>query len=239
MRRSAPRDSKGHFLPSQAKLKKMLPQQLNPQPQPLNPAAEENPQPQPEESLSFSINQSSPDDNPLSGLLSRATARLESGDYEDESEAPPKKRGRPAASKFGDSQTDLANLLTSLLALVIASITIPDELKPNNEEQAGVSYYAVKILMRHFPASKMLSADMLDIIGLLSIVAGYTARIMPLLPKQAAPDPIPGPAPRPNITAPVHKNGNGKTPQAAAPIPVNDIEALDPVTAGWLKNAGG
>jgi hypothetical protein len=205
------------------------PQNQNPQkPAGLPIQPNTNPEKPEEEKSSYSveIKQSDKEGGALRDLFTRAAARMESGEEEEEEKQP--KGGR--SKKLGDPRKDLANLLTSGLTLLVASLSIPDELKPNEDEIGGVSFYTMKILLRHFPVSKMLSADMLDVVGLVSIFAGYFARIQPLLPKK----PPPGPGNNPGPNRPPEKS-NGHKP--AEKIPENDIEVLDPATAEFLKNA--
>jgi hypothetical protein len=112
-------------------------------------------------------------------------------------------RGRPrkeAAVEPVDMQQDFTNMLAGVLALVVTAVNLPPEVQPDSDELKGVSYYAVRILIRHFPINNAMSADALDTLGILSILSAWYMRVAPFLiktskkPKQQkapqAPEPI-------------------------------------------------
>lgn len=172
-------------------------------------------------SANVEVDQPAPTEGPLAGLLARAQAAASVGPEasQDEPEAP---RGKKIAKP--KPTDDLATLLSSLLAVIFLSLAIPSELRPLDDERDALAYYSTRILLRHFPITKKLNADALDIIGLLSVLANYYARVSPYLAS--------------------HKddkggNGNGgKGPGPSSPVPpapISDIAQFSPETDQWLK----
>ncbi len=105
----------------------------------------------------------------LSGLLDRARDNLTS----DAPEPPKSKWSKYKASK---NKNEVTTAISSLLVLFLASWKVPDELKPNEAETEAVSNYATRLLLRHVDLSGRLTADALDVIGIVAVLSGYYAR---------------------------------------------------------------
>lgn len=149
-------------------------------------------------------------------------ARVESKPGAEQEEEKP--RGR---SSHHSTKEDFSTLISSVLALSLAALNIPSEIKPSSTEIDSFAYYSSRIIIRHLPAAGKLNADMLDIIGLLSTAAGYYMRVAPLLPKYTKRD---DDNHKPGPTNPAPENG----PEGGA---VSDLSQVDPVIDQWLNRA--
>jgi hypothetical protein len=78
--------------------------------------------------------------------------------------------------KRKEQEGNIATLITSLLIMIVASLNTPDDLKPNEDEINAVSGFSVSILLRHVNISGRLTADVIDVIGIVAVSAGYWAR---------------------------------------------------------------
>lgn len=118
--------------------------------------------------------------NPVTDLLTRATARI--GQVEEEEEEIPVKKSHRRPQ---NNRVEVENLITSVLALGLAASNLPREIQPNTDEIGGISYHLTRILARHLPLNTGLTADALDIIGLITISSSWYARVSPELRRRA------------------------------------------------------
>ncbi len=70
----------------------------------------------------------------------------------------------------------IATLVTSIFIMLVAGWQVPDELKPSEEEINAVSGFSTSILLRHVDISGRLTADVIDVIGIIGITAAYVTR---------------------------------------------------------------
>lgn len=92
-----------------------------------------------------------------------------------------KQKALKNAEKDSGLAADLPTILSSVITLVFSALGTAPEIRPNNEEIGGLSYYGSRLLLRHIDLNSALTADTLDIIGILSISAGWYMRINPNL----------------------------------------------------------
>jgi hypothetical protein len=151
------------------------------------------------------------------GLLSRATNALRDNDA-------PKKSAKVAKS----SREDFAVLVVSVVTLLVTFAKIDERVKPNGEEINLFCEPFARILLRHLPINNKLSADALDIIGMMAATAGWYARVHDVIPASREA------APRAEARAEEAARSNGH---------LSPIEAVSPETGQWLDriaaNSGG
>lgn len=161
--------------------------------------------------------------SPMTGVLAAATKKLQE---------PRTKKERETVADENDPQQELATLVSSVVVIIIATQHWPKEIEPNDDEVNGLSYHLTNIIFRHFPIKAGLSADFLDIIGILAVSASWYSRASEYAKNSGQP-----------------KSGGSDGHKPARPIPpkpsgasqpLNDIEMLDPATASFLRyNPGG
>lgn len=120
----------------------------------------------------------------LGDIIDRAQARLKSGigspaedqdqPGEDEEEKPRWKRYTPAKQK-----EEIAGFLGTLLTVLLAAWSVPDELKPNKEETDALASVTTRLLLRHIDISGKLTRDALDLIGIVAVISGWYTRTAP------------------------------------------------------------
>lgn len=71
---------------------------------------------------------------------------------------------------------DFSNVVVTLLTLIFASWDRPSDLKPNEDEINAFSVPCTKMLLRHIPITSKLSADALDVIGMIGAASAYYVR---------------------------------------------------------------
>ncbi len=76
-------------------------------------------------------------------------------------------------------QEDFSTLVTSVFVLVVAAWNAPETVKPNNDEVNGLSFRVTRIILRHVDLSGRITADVLDLIGIIAIGASYYSRVAP------------------------------------------------------------
>jgi len=151
------------------------------------------------------------------GLLSRASNALRDSDA-------PKKSNKLVKS----SREDFAVLVVSVVTLLVTFAKIDERVKPNGDEINLFSEPLARILLRHLPINNKLSADALDIIGMMAATATWYARVHDVIPaaREAAP--------RAEARAEEVTRSNGH---------ISPIEAVSPETGDWLNrvaaNSGG
>lgn len=74
------------------------------------------------------------------------------------------------------NQEEISTIVITLLTLIISGLNIPSNIKPNEEEVNGFSVPVTRLLLRHIPVVSKLSADALDIIGILGTISAYYIR---------------------------------------------------------------
>lgn len=131
----------------------------------------------------------------FAGIIENAKETIE--DSGPEVQTPKRGRGRPKKDQPVDMQEDFTNLLAGLLAFGLAAAKMPPEVSPDETELTGVSHYAVRILLRHFPLNNAMSADTLDLIGIFSILASWYTRVAPYMAQTKKPKTQQSPAPAP------------------------------------------
>lgn len=159
----------------------------------------------------------------VSRLIERASENL--GGENPEAE-PPKKRGRKPYVR-PNQREDISSLVVSLVTLAIASLDVPEQIKPNEAEVTGFSQYATRIFLRHVDISGRMTADMLDAIGLIAVLSGWYARVSPELHAWRK-------MKRPSVNErsteiPYRDNGNSEI--------LDPIENLSPGTSAFLKRS--
>jgi len=163
------------------------------QPQPLNEKSESNSDPL-NDLLNVEVeshnSQPTEQEKGFGATLRRAA---ESSGLFDDSPAPSK------AKKAKANQEEFNSLVIAVLTLGVSFANMRAETKPTESELGVFSNHLTRILIRHLPIAKGLSADALDIIGIFAVLSGYYARVSPELKRPAArqetptlyPEPIP------------------------------------------------
>jgi hypothetical protein len=144
----------------------------------------------------------------LGGLLDRATNALKNDDL------PKAKKVTPRARE------DFSVLVVSVVTLLVTFAKVEERIKPNGDEINLFSEHLSGILLRHLPINNKLSADALDLIGIMAATATWYSRVHDQLAKSA---PI-------LETVPTRANGH-----AGGEIPITPIEAVSPETGNWLN----
>lgn len=146
------------------------------------------------------------------GLLNRATQALRNDDSPRLSQS---KKVTPRARE------DFSILVVSVITLLVAVAKVDDRVKPNESEINLFSDHLSGIMLRHLPINNKLSADALDIIGMMAVTATWYSRIPHNLTDANATQPTQQP------TQPAKANGH---------IPQTPIEAASPEAGDWLNN---
>lgn len=163
---------------------------------------------------------------PQESFASRAASKLTAAN-----EAVSARRGRPPKAEKDDATGDFANLLSSVIVIAFAFTNLNEELKPTPDETGEVSLHVAKIIMRHVDISGKLTGDALDAIGIITVIAAYSARVAPLVramreQKQGEIQQVESG----NLRVDDYKPGIDKdTPKAITPI-----EQASPLTKNWL-----
>lgn len=71
---------------------------------------------------------------------------------------------------------DFSTIIVTIMTLALSAWNVPDDLKPNDDELQAFSVPATRMLLRHVPITAKLSADALDVIGMIGAMSGYYAR---------------------------------------------------------------
>lgn len=71
---------------------------------------------------------------------------------------------------------DFSTIIITIMTLALSAWSVPDELKPNEDELQAFSVPATRMLLRHVPITSKLSADALDAIGMIGAMSAYYAR---------------------------------------------------------------
>lgn len=67
-------------------------------------------------------------------------------------------------------------MVATIFMLGVAAWSIPDDLKPTEEEVNALAQPATRILLRHVDLSGKLTGDALDAVGMLVVISGYYVR---------------------------------------------------------------
>jgi hypothetical protein len=145
------------------------------------------------------------------GLLARATQALKDDDSPKLSQS---KKVTPKARE------DFSVLVVSVVTLLVTFAKVDERVKPNGDEINIFSEHISGIMLRHLPISNKMSADALDIIGLMAVTATWYSRVHADL----NPGPVADRA-QPQQT-PVKANGHK---------PQTPIEAASPQAGEWLN----
>lgn len=84
-----------------------------------------------------------------------------------------------ARKKEKERQSDLGNLITSILVIAVTAAPMNEALKPNDDEIGVISLRTANILWRHNILTGKLSGDALDGISILAVAAEYWQRTKP------------------------------------------------------------
>lgn len=84
-----------------------------------------------------------------------------------------------ARKKEKERQSELGNLITSILVITVTAAPMNEALKPNEDEIGVVSMRVANILWRHNILTGKLSGDALDGIAILAVTAEYWQRTKP------------------------------------------------------------
>jgi hypothetical protein len=177
-----------------------------------------------DESVNVEIeSQPSAESLPKEGFINKIASAADSvGLWDDDQTTTTKKdgRGRPSKTK---SQDEFSSIVVIVLTLVLSLSNIPAEVKPNDSEIGVFSKHLTGIMIRHLPISGKLSADGLDIIGMLAIMSTWYARVQPVI-KQIQDQ----------------KKIERSTPEDSSPVTAHKTEGNNipvPSAQDWLKAA--
>lgn len=149
-----------------------------------------------------------------------------SGLWDDDSPAPEFKETRGRKSKDAGRE-DLKTLSIALLTLVMSLGNIPQDIKPNDSEIGIVSHHLTGIMIRHLPINGKMSADALDIIGLIAVMSTWYARVQPALNQRRA-----------QATPPVQaRSKTAPTQPVKEESPSDPFMRHSPGAGAWLQNA--
>lgn len=115
-------------------------------------------------------------------------------------------------------------LVVSVITLLVAVAKVPEQVKPNGDEINLFSEHLSGIMLRHLPINNKLSADALDVIGLIAVTASWYSRVhsdLRIEGRTEAKEPQPATQPQ------VRKNGH---------VPQTPIEVASPEAGNWLNN---
>jgi len=99
------------------------------------------------------------------GLLQRASNALKNDDL-------------PKAKRISaKSRDDFSVLVVSVVTLLVTFAKVEESVKPNGEEIDLFSNHLSGILLRHLPINNKLSADALDLIGIMAATATWYSRV--------------------------------------------------------------
>lgn len=135
---------------------------------------------------------------------------------------------RKQKGKSGEAEVEFAALVSSLFVVIVVVWRAPEEIKPNEDESNGISNRVSKIILRHVDISGRMTADMLDLIGILAIGASWYARVAPAIRQYNAngkPQTIP--------QAVTTQSENGERSDEW----VTPIQQADPGLKDWLDRA--
>jgi len=125
-------------------------------------------------------------------------------------------------NKVSANAEDFSTIIVTLMTLAIAAFNVPDDIQPDNDEMQAFSIPATRLLLRHFPLANKLSADMLDVIGMISALSAYSMRTRSAwalrTPKKTEPATIPPFVPDDPFLYPVTPIKEEPTPQNGAAV---------------------
>ena len=154
------------------------------------PRKKKNPNPLPDEDESNylgEVEENDPidvkvDDQAGSDNLIASAEKLLGGVKSTDTERAEKLRGyreKYKAKKKGSTNEDFSTIVVTLLTLALSAWNVPADLKPNGDEVNALSVPATRMLLRHVPITAKLSADALDVIGMIGAMSAYYARTNP------------------------------------------------------------
>ena len=79
-------------------------------------------------------------------------------------------------AKQAANSDDFSAIIVTLLTLGLSAWAVPEILKPNEDELNAFSVPATRLLLRHVPLASKLSADALDLVGMIGALSGYSLR---------------------------------------------------------------
>jgi hypothetical protein len=74
------------------------------------------------------------------------------------------------------SDEDFSTIVITLLTLALSAWQPPADIKPNEDELQAFSVPVTRMLLRHIPIAKKMSADMVDIVGMIGAISAYYVR---------------------------------------------------------------
>jgi hypothetical protein len=114
------------------------------------------------------------------GMFSGLIAKARSGGGIDPEVGNTKTRGGARIVRNAEVET-FSTVVIAVLSLGITALSLPPEIKPNDTEINSFSVPLTRILIRHLPISGRMSADVIDIIALITVGTGWYARVMPFI----------------------------------------------------------
>lgn len=148
-------------------------------------------------------------DSGFKGMLKRAGENLKNTLTSDE--PTPTRRGRPAGGSKTNKE-DFSVLVVSLVSLLVTFAKVDERVKPNKSEIDLFSDHLSGILLRHLPINNKLSADAIDIIGIMAVSTSWYSRVhdnlvpLTITAKESPAQPVP-----------VYKK-NGRVPETVTPL---------------------
>lgn len=106
------------------------------------------------------------------------------------------------------AKEEFATLVSSLLVIASTAWNVPETIKPSKDEITGISTHLTGIILRHVDISNAMTADVIDVIGILAISGAYFSRVGPELKSlRGGGAPGGGSGPRPNVEPPLGGSG--------------------------------
>lgn len=136
---------------------------------------------------------------------------------------------RKQKGKSSEAEIEFASLVSSLFVVIVAVWRAPEEVKPNDNEIDGVSNRVSKIILRHVDISGRMTADVLDLIGIIAIGASWYARVAPAIRAYSSTSGKPQQSAK-TITP---QSGNGERDDEW----ITPIQQADPGLKNWLDRA--
>lgn len=128
-------------------------------------------------------------------------------------------------AKQDRSKAEFATLVSTVIILLVALWPAPDTVKPNELEVNALSEHLSNIVLRHFDLSGAITADVLDVIGIIAVTGTWLSRVGPELRALN----------KKEVTATRLSSGSVKgTPEKELDRSETPIEKLSPETKAYL-----
>lgn len=90
-------------------------------------------------------------------------------------------RGQRREKRPTQDALDVSNLTVSIITFAVASLNMPEDLKPDDDEIDKIAYHSTSIFLRHFPLKNKLSRDSIDAIAIVMVASSWYRRVSPQL----------------------------------------------------------